>query len=104
MLKSLIIPKKYGRFIPVLTMNCYLILGSLKYKLLLFIKMTNILEELSIKFDRYTNILIMNNSHTNLLKMVFDDGEHEHDPNLFDQTYVLCFYYKKHLVMYLCNG
>ena len=44
--------------------------------------MSNILEELSIKFDRYHKYSYNEQqSILNLLKMVFDDGEHEHDPN-----------------------
>ena len=65
--------------------------------------MSNILDELTIKFDRYNKYTQKEQQNIiNLLKMIFDDGEHEHDPNLFDQTYVLCFYYKTHLVGCIC--
>ena len=65
--------------------------------------MENILDEMNVHFDRYGQYSKSGQRRIlDLLRIGFDDPDHDYDPNIFDCTYVLTFYYKDYLVGCVC--
>jgi hypothetical protein len=63
----------------------------------------DILNKLNVKFDRFGNYNQYEQQHIiQLLKIAFDDDEHDYDPSLYDKTYVITFYYDDYLVGCIC--
>ena len=65
--------------------------------------MENILNEMNVRFDKFGKYdEPQRNKILALLKIAFSDPDHDYDPNVYDCTYVLTFYYKNLLVGCVC--